>query len=258
MPVIPPAELTLERITVRLGGAALLHDASLAVRPGEFVGLLGPNGAGKSTLLRTIYRARRPDIGRVMLDGTDIWRQPARWGAQRIGAVLQDMPTDFPLTVRDVVAMGRAPHQADHAAESVTDRALITAALDLLTLSPLSGRLFATLSGGERQRVLLARALVQQPRLLVLDEPTNHLDLRHQVAFLDMVRGVGVSVIAALHDLSLAARVCDRLVLLDRGRIVADGPAEDVLTPATLRAVYGLDTLIQRHPTRGSIVVLPA
>jgi len=258
MDTILPAALHLDRIAVHIAQKPLVQDISLEVRPGEFVGLLGPNGAGKSTLLRTIYRARRPDAGRVALDGVDLWSQPARWGAQRIGAVLQDMPTDFPLTVRDVIAMGRVPHQSDHARETAHDRALIAAALDLLALQNMSPRLFATLSGGERQRVLLARALVQQPRLLVLDEPTNHLDLRHQVAFLDLVRGLGVSVIAALHDLSLAARVCDRLILLDHGRIVAEGPAEAVLTPAILRDVYGLETLVQRHPTRGTLVVLPA
>lgn len=257
MSTIIPAALRLEQVTVRVGDTALVENISLQIAPGEFVGLLGPNGAGKSTLLRTIYRVRKPDEGRVLLDDTDLWAQPSRWGAQRIGAVLQDMPADFPLTVRDVVAMGRAPHQADYASENAHDSDLINAALELLALQQMAERAFATLSGGERQRVLLARALVQQPRLLVLDEPTNHLDLRHQVAFLDMVRGFGVSVIAALHDLSLAARVCDRLILLDQGRIAAQGTAEAVLKPSILREVYGLETIVQRHPTRGSLYVLP-
>ncbi|TVR09196.1 MAG: ABC transporter ATP-binding protein [Salinarimonadaceae bacterium] len=257
MSAIPNATLGIEGLCVNARRLSLLQDASLQVAAGEFVGLIGPNGAGKSTLLRTIYRARRPDSGKVLLDGVDLWAQSARWGAQRVGAVLQDMPADFPLTLRDVVAMGRAPHQAAHAAENAHDAALIGAAIDLLSLRHLQDRLFATLSGGERQRALLARALVQQPRLLVLDEPTNHLDLRHQVEFLDLVRGIGVSVIAALHDLSLAAMVCDRLVMLDHGRVVADGPPEAVLTPARLRAVFGVATVIQRHPTRGTLVVLP-
>lgn len=258
MTVIAPARLEIERLSIRIGPRWLVDDVSLHVAPGEFLGLLGPNGAGKSTLLRTIYRARQPDKGRVSLDGTDLWAQTTRWGAQRVGAVLQDMPADFPLSVRDVIAMGRVPHQSAHAAENAHDRAQIDAALDLLDLRAFADRLFATLSGGERQRVLLGRALVQQPRLLVLDEPTNHLDLRHQVAFLTLVRRIGVSVIAALHDLTLAAMVCDRLALLDQGRLVADGPPADVLTPARIRQVYGLDTLIQRHPTRGTLVVLPA
>lgn len=258
MTLIAPARLEIERVSIRIGLRWLVDDVSLHVAPGEFLGLLGPNGAGKSTLLRTIYRARRPDTGRVSLDGTDLWAQTPRWGAQRVGAVLQDMPADFPLSVRDVIAMGRVPHQSAHAAENAHDRAQIDAALDLLDLRPFTDRLFATLSGGERQRVLLGRALVQQPRLLVLDEPTNHLDLRHQVAFLTLVRRIGVSVIAALHDLTLAAMVCDRLALMDHGRLVADGRPEDVLTPARIRQVYGLDTLIQRHPTRGTLVVLPA
>lgn len=112
MTTIPPAHLRLEGISVCAGASTLVHNVSLQVQPGEFLGLLGPNGAGKSTLLRTIYRARRPDEGRVLLDGTDLWAQSPRWGAQRVGAVLQDMPADFPLSVRDVIAMGRAPHQS--------------------------------------------------------------------------------------------------------------------------------------------------
>ncbi|MGP9791229.1 ABC transporter ATP-binding protein [Roseinatronobacter sp. NSM] len=258
MSLIPPAHLEIKGVCVRVGAQSLVHEISLDVPPGSFVGLLGPNGAGKSTLLRTIYRARCPDAGQVLLDGVDPWTRPARWGAQCVGAVLQDMPADFPLSVRDVIAMGRAPHQSAYAAENAHDRAQIDAAMALLELGPYADRLFATLSGGERQRVLLGRALVQQPRLLVLDEPTNHLDLRHQVAFLTLVRQIGVTVIAALHDLTLAAMVCDRLALMDQGRIVAEGVPDDVLTPKRIAQVYGLETVIQRHPTRGTLVILPA
>lgn len=254
---IAPAALALEHVSVRAGGRALVDAVSLAAAPGEMVGLIGPNGAGKSTLLRSIYRAQRPDAGAVRLDGTDLWAQSVRWAAQRVAAVLQDMPAEFPLTVTDVVAMGRAPHKSALAADTEEDVALIDAAIALMDLLPLRARPFAQLSGGERQRALLARALVQQPRLLVLDEPTNHLDLRHQVGFLDLVRRTGATVVAALHDLTLAAMVCDRLVLLDGGRAVAEGPPAEVLTAERIGAVYGLPVTVTRHPSRGTPLVLP-
>lgn len=257
MTAIESAGLELQSVSVAARAVPLVHAVSIMAEPGSFLGIIGPNGAGKSSLLRTVYRATRPASGRILLDGTDIWRKPARWCAQRIGAVLQDMPAEFPLTARDVLAMGRAPHQFAHAAESVHDRALIEAAIGLLDLGALVARRFSSLSGGERQRVLLARALVQQPRLLVLDEPTNHLDLHHQMAFLELVGSIGLTVIAALHDLTLAAMFCDRLVMLDRGRVVAAGTPEQVLTAARLRAVYGVDTVIRQHPVRGTVVVLP-
>lgn len=255
---LTPARLDIDNVTLRAGGKTLVKEASLSVAPGEMLGLLGPNGAGKSTLLRSVYRMSRPETGQVRVNGADIWQHSAGWVAQHVGAVLQDMPADFPLTVRDVVAMGRSAHKALLEPDTGHDMALIDAALSLMRLENLPDRPFRTLSGGERQRVLLARALVQQPRLLVLDEPTNHLDIQYQVSLLRFVREIGVTVIAALHDLNLAAMFCDRLCLMDGGRIVAVGSPDAVLTQERLSEVYGLDALIQRHPRTGTVWVLPA
>jgi iron complex transport system ATP-binding protein len=175
---------------------------------------------------------------------------------RRIGTVLQDMPTDFPLTVRDVVAMGRSAHKGLLDPDNATDRAIVDAATGLLELTDLTDRPFSLLSGGERQRVLVARALVQQPGLLVLDEPTNHLDIHHQLSLLRLIRRLGVTVLVALHDLNLAAMFCDRLCLLSAGHQVATGTPAQVLTPQTLRTVYRIQTHITPHPRTGTPLVV--
>lgn len=252
------ARLRVEGVRYFTGGRTLVDDVSLAVGPGEVVGLIGPNGSGKSSLLRTVYRVNPPAAGRVLVDGEDVWRRSARWVARRVGVVLQDMPADFPLTVRDVVAMGRSAHKRLLSGDDDHDAAVLDAALGLLGLSDLADRPFGSLSGGERQRALVARALAAQPSLLVMDEPTNHLDVRHQLDLLRLVAELGTSALVALHDLNLAAMFCDRLCLLDGGRAVAVGTPRDVLTPDRLAAVYGIDTVVHDHPRTGTplIVVL--
>jgi iron complex transport system ATP-binding protein len=249
--------LSMRDVSVSVGRKTLVSNASLDLAPGEMVGLLGPNGAGKSSLLRTIYRNNRPATGTVKVQGKDVWSQTTTWVAQRVGAVLQDAPADFPLTVRDIIAMGRSAHKGVLASDTVHDFTLIEAAIKLLELADLEHQRFQTLSGGERQRVLLARAFVQQPALLVLDEPTNHLDIRHQLSLLRFVREIGTATIAALHDLNLAAMFCDRICLMQAGQIVAIGTPEDVLTRARIEQVYGVEMDIQKHPKTGRINVLP-
>ncbi|WP_308259461.1 ABC transporter ATP-binding protein [Pseudonocardia sp. H11422] len=250
------ARLRIEGVHYLAAGRALVDDVSLTVESGEIVGLIGPNGSGKSSLLRTVYRVNRPAAGRVLVDGEDVWRRSARWVAQRVGVVLQDMPADFPLTVRDVVAMGRSAHKSLLDGDDDHDAAVLDAALGLLGLLDLAERPFASLSGGERQRVLVARAFTAQPSLLVMDEPTNHLDVRHQLDLLHLVAELGASALIALHDLNLAAMFCDRLCLLDGGRPVAVGTPREVLTPDRLAAVYGIDTVVHDHPRTGTPLVV--
>lgn len=256
--IIQPGALQMDSVSVRIGRKYLVQDVSLELRPGEMLGLLGPNGAGKSSLLRTIYRINRPSKGVVRIDGEDVWQHSSTWVARQVGAVLQDIPADFPLTVRDIIAMGRSAHKALLEPDTAHDLGLIDAAISLLHLENFQDRPFRTLSGGERQRVLLARALVQQPRILVLDEPTNHLDIHYQLSLLRFVREIGTTVIAALHDLNLASMFCDRLCLMDQGRLVAIGSTEEVLTPERIGAVYRIDAVTQRHPRTGTVWVLPA
>lgn len=226
----------------------LLRDIGLQVAAGEFVGLIGPNGSGKTSLLRCAYRASEPAAGRVLLDEEDLWQRSARWCARRIAVVLQEFPQAFGLTAADVVAMGRTPHKGLFEGDSQDDAARVSDALQRVGLQACATRDFASLSGGEKQRVLLARALVQQPGLLVLDEPTNHLDPRYQLELLGHLRSLDLSVLASFHDLNLAAAFCDRLYVIAEGRMVASGTPEQVLTPELLLQVFGVRALVDRHP----------
>lgn len=236
-PPVPPAALELESVA---WGNGILHPVSLRLGPGRVLAVLGANGAGKSTLLRLIYRYARPQSGRVLLDGADVQALPARRVAQRVAAVLQEQPTDFALTVAEIVALGRAPHRRALAGTSARDLHLVEHALERLSLLGLAHRAFGTLSGGERQRVMIARALAQEPGLIVLDEPTNHLDIRHQLEVLRLVRGLGATVVASLHDLNLVQGFADDLLVLAQGRPLAFGPVAEVLTPALISRAFGV------------------
>ncbi|MDN3293850.1 ABC transporter ATP-binding protein [Streptomyces ficellus] len=280
-------------LSVEIAGNRLVHDITLAAEEGQVVGLVGPNGSGKSTVLRCAYRALRPAAGTVLLGGEDLHAMAARAGARRLAALPQESSAEFDFTVAEVVAMGRLPHQRGpgpgggglwgkalrgaggsrgsgrsrgagsggtgsgslgHA--SLDARRICADALARVGAAHLANQGFLTLSGGERQRVLIARALAQQPRVLVLDEPTNHLDIAHQLDVLALVRDAGLTVLAALHDLNLAAGHCDVLYVIARGRIVASGAPHDVLTPQLLADVFGVRAHRVRHPETGAVHLL--
>ncbi|RST12726.1 ABC transporter ATP-binding protein [Streptomyces sp. WAC05374] len=246
------SELTVEGVTLSAGARLLVRDVSLTARPGEVVGLVGPNGSGKSSLLRAVYRVLRPDSGCVRVDGTDVRSLPVRRLARTLAAVVQDPGAGFDLTVREVVAMGRSPHKRLLDGDTAQDARLIASALASVDATGLADRLFDRLSGGERQRVLIARALAQQPALLVLDEPTNHLDVRHQLEVLGVLRRLPATVLVALHDLNLAAYYCDRLHVLRDGEVHASGPPAEVLTARLLAEVYGVAGEVAVHPRTGA------
>ncbi|MFI6682642.1 ABC transporter ATP-binding protein [Streptomyces sp. NPDC050485] len=238
-------------------GRELLSGIELTARDGETVGLVGPNGSGKTTLLRCLYGTLRPTTGRVLLDGDDLHALPVKARARRIATVPQDAHAGgIELTVREIVAMGRSPHHRFWEADTTTDRALVHEALARVGIADLAGRPFPSLSGGERQRALVARALVQQPDVIVLDEPTNHLDIRYQLEVLSLVRELGTVGLLALHDLNLAAHYCDRLVVLAGGHIVAAGEPADVLTAPLLAEVYGVNAEVSVHPATGAPIVV--
>jgi iron complex transport system ATP-binding protein len=239
-------KLIVDGVSVTLTGTEILRDVSLVVHPGELVGLIGPNGSGKSTLLRTVYRALRPRSGTVLVGDDDVWRLTARRAAQHTAAVLQDASVPFGFTVAEIVALGRNPHHRLLDRDSPHDQAVIDRSIDLAGVHDLLPRLYTTLSGGERQRVLLARALTQEPSLLVLDEPTNHLDIRARFELTQLIAATGITTLAVLHDLDLAARVCHRLVVLDHGVVHAAGSVTEVLTPSTFRTVFGVDATAHR------------
>ena len=237
--VTPHLELRGADWAPRLG-PAILHDISFGLQQGSILGVVGQSGAGKSTLLRLIYRYLRLRTGQVLQNGCDIWAMEARDAVCQIAAVLQEQVTDFALTVAKIVALGRAPHHRGLSRDGLRDAAIVADAIDQLGLGPLAQRRIGTLSSGARQRVMVARALAQEPKLLVLDEPTNHLDIRHQLEVLALIRNLCLAIIGRLHDLRLAAQVCDEIALLNVGRVVAHGPQAKALHSQTLGPVFGV------------------
>ncbi len=228
--------LDVRGVSVHLDSRPIVHEADLLVDEGEFVALVGPNGCGKSTLMRTIYRALRPSAGLISVDGDDVHRLSWRESARRTAVVAQETPAELDFTVGEVVLMGRTPYER----AAADDQRRCARALDRVGLTGAEERVYATLSGGEKQRALIARALVQETRLLLLDEPTSHLDIRHQLEILHLVRELGVATLAVLHDLNQAAAFCDRLYVMSAGRILAGGPPDRVLTPELISQVYGV------------------
>jgi len=249
--------LALRELCVDIGGRRIVSDVSLTVPDGQFVGLLGPNGSGKSTILKTLYRARRPSGGAVLLDGAPLAALRPREAALRIAVLAQEEHVEFDLSVEEMAMLGRTPHKRPFDRESEVDRAIVADALARVGCADLARRRMHQLSGGERQRVLIARALAQGADHLVLDEPTNHLDVGYQTEVLELVASLGLTVLAALHDLSLAALYCDRVHLLHGGRVVAAGPPHEVITAETVAAVYRADVLVVEHPDTGVPQLLP-
>ncbi|MCW2289154.1 iron complex transport system ATP-binding protein [Leucobacter luti] len=233
-----------ENVTVSLGGRDVVADASVSIRSGQIVGLVGPNGSGKSTLLRALYRTVAPRSGSVRVGGTDVRDMSARRAAQTVAVMLQDPTTDFDLSVEETVMLGRAPHHATFGRDTLEDLRIVEEAMMRTEITELADRMVATLSGGQRQRVMLARALAQQTPVLVLDEPSNHLDISHQHELMSTVRGLGGTVIAALHDLNLATQYCDSVVVLDDGRIVAAGPPAEVFTSTLIRRTFRVEARV--------------
>ncbi|WP_424210680.1 ABC transporter ATP-binding protein [Streptomyces sp. BI20] len=254
-----PVDLRIEGIRHTAGGRALLDDVHLSASPGETLGVVGPNGSGKTTLLRVLHGVLRPERGRVLLDGVDTRTLGARDTARRLAAVPQSADAAGELTLREVVAMGRSPHRRFWETDRPEDHARVAAALDRTDLAHLADRPFGLLSGGERQRGLVARALAQDPGLITLDEPTNHLDIRHRLDLLALVRDLPTTVLLVLHDLNLAAWVCDRVAVLHEGRIVARGTPAEVLTPELLAEVYQVRAQVTVHPVTGAphLIFLP-
>ncbi|MGW0882670.1 ABC transporter ATP-binding protein [Streptomyces sp. NPDC002671] len=247
--------IQIEDLHVAYAGRTVVAGAHLVAAEGEITGLVGPNGSGKSTLLRTVYRHLKPTAGRVLLAGTDLREMTPLQSARHVAALPQERGSDFELTVREVVAMGRTPYKRAFAGEDAADRDIVAQALTDVGMAEQAGRRFTALSGGERQRVLLARAFAQNPDILVLDEPTNHLDIRHQVDLLALLRAQRRTTLVSLHDLNAAASVCDRLHVLRDGAVVASGPPREVLTPALMAEVFGVRAAVVDHPLTGDPLI---
>jgi iron complex transport system ATP-binding protein len=249
-------------VTAGYRGVPVVQGASLSVRPGEVTALVGPNGSGKSTLLRTLARLHRPDAGQVVLgESQRIDALTARDFARAVTLLTQQRPTPSGLLVRDVVAFGRHPHRGRWRADDADGPRAIASAMEVTGITDMADRAVDELSGGELQRVWLATSLAQDTGVLLLDEPTNHLDLRYQVEVLDLMRDLaldhGVAVGVVLHDLAHAAEVADRVVLLHRGEVLADGSPHDVLTEHHLTTAYGIRVRVSVDPATGALGLRP-
>ena len=253
--------LALENIWFSYGSSAVLKGLHLKVAPGEMVGLVGPNGTGKSTLLNIASRTLKPQRGRVLLGDLDVQEMSPRQKASRVSMVPQSPAVPNGFSCLEVVLMGRNPHLGLLQWEGPRDVEIVRHAMELTGTAEFASRPIASLSGGERQRVFIARALSQEAPLLLLDEPTAHLDIGYQPAVLDLIQQVrtetGVSVLAAMHDISLAAQYCQRIAVLHQGSVYAVGTPEEVVTAEIVSQAFGAEVAISHHPVHGTPVVLP-
>jgi iron complex transport system ATP-binding protein len=255
------AILQLRGVSFAYRGAPVFEHLDLAVDEGQMAAVLGPNGSGKTTLVKLAVGHLGPASGSITLRGTSLTEIAPRERARTVAVVPQESHLAFDFTVREIVLMGRAPHQGMLGIDGEHDRAIALEAMEQTGIADLAGRRFPELSGGERQRVVIARALAQRPRLLLLDEPTAFLDLKHRLSVYALLtrlnRDLGITVVVVSHDINLAARHCARVVLLHRGAIAADGPPDDVLTVENLRSVYGVEVDVRRDPDSGRTYVFP-
>lgn len=246
-------ELNVRHLSVSFSDTRIVQDVSVRVRSKQFVGLLGPNGCGKSSLLKSIYKVIKPQQGEVFLSDMNLLKTSPKTVAKQLGVVGQFNELSFDFTVREMVMMGRTPHKGMLESDSRQDYRLVDEAMSRVNLQSYADRSYNSLSGGEKQRVILARVLAQQPQFMILDEPTNHLDIKYQLEILSLVKQLDIGILAALHDLTLAAHYCDYLYMMKKGQIVADGKPEEVLTKQLVGEVFDVDCEIYRNPVTGGL-----
>ena len=253
-----PQAISAQNLSYEIQAETLLEGVDLHADRGQLVGLIGPNGAGKSTLLRTISGILNYREGTVRLDGDDLRSLSSRDIAAGLALIPQIAPYTHGFTSMELVLMGRYPHLGRFQIEGKEDDRIARDAMRLTRTEQFADRTLDTLSGGERQRVFVSRALAQQPRVLLLDEPTSNLDVLHQLKVFDLVRQLiddGLTAVAAIHDLNMAARYCDRLVLLKGGRVLAEGSPEEVLVPETIQSAFGVRAAVYRDPMTDSLAI---
>ena len=253
--------LTIDGVDCSYGSVEILKDINFKVNSGEFLGILGPNGSGKSTLLKSISRVLKPKKGAIIIDDKNVYNMKTIELARQMAVVPQTTDVSFDFTALEVVLMGRNPHMPRFKMEGQKDLDIAKKAMEITRTWDFADRPVTELSGGERQRVIIARALTQQPKVLLLDEPTTHLDISNQLEIMDLIKKLCVTenllLVAVFHDFNLAARYCDSIILLKDGKIVGVGKAEDTLTSKNLRKVFSVDTVVKRHPITGMLYVVP-
>lgn len=253
-------KLELQNVGVAYGHNVVVKDLTFQVMPGEMVGLIGPNGSGKSTIIKAISRVISLYSGKILLDGKDVFKMPRGDLARLLGVVPQMSLLPSAFTAFEVVLMGRNPHLGLLQYEGARDLAITWRAMEMTATHTLAERKVGELSGGEIQRIVIARVLTQEPKSILLDEPTANLDIRHQVEILDLIKNLclenNLTVVVALHDLNLAAQYCDRLILINNGRVHAQGTPREVINSRNIKDVYGADGCVYTHPVNGLPAVL--
>ncbi len=253
--------LNVNGVECRYGSTKILSDINLEVKPGDFVGILGPNGSGKTTLLRSISRVLKPHGGSILIDKDEIYRLKPIDVAKKMAVVPQDNSVGFNFSVIDVVLMGRNPHLGQFQMESPKDVEIARRAMELTNTWSLANRSIQELSGGERQRVIIARALAQEPKILLLDEPMNNLDIINQLEIMDLVKGLcaknDLAVVAVIHDLNMAARYCNIVLMLKAGTVFAVGEVGKVLTSENIHCVFSVDAIVRNNFVTNSLYVIP-
>lgn len=252
-------EILTEAVKMFIGTKEILKGIDFSLHNKEFVGIIGPNGSGKSTFLKCVYRVQKPTSGEIMLNNKKLDELSYRESALKLAVVAQHNFYSFDFSVLEVVLMGRSPHKKILERDNLKDFQIARQALKTVGLENFEERNFSTLSGGEQQRVILARALTQQTECLVLDEPTNHLDIKYQLQIMDIVKSLDLTVVAAIHDLNIAAMYCDRIVAIEEGQVVGMGTPQELLTEKFIYDMYGVESKINYDTENGrmNIVYLP-
>lgn len=241
-------ELHVKDLEIMIGQEAIVKSISFQTQKQQFVGIIGANGCGKSTMLKGIYKGIKPLAGSVFLDDLDLLAVSEKKVAQKLGVVNQFNELNFDLSVFQMVLLGRTPHKKLLESDTQADIEIVMDALAKTNLTDYSERSFLSLSGGEKQRVILARTIAQQPSYMILDEPTNHLDIRYQLEILSCVKNLGIGVLAALHDLELAAHYCDYIYAMKQGKIIAEGKPEELFTAELIEEIYAVKCTIYQNP----------
>ena len=252
-------EILADAVKMAFGPKEILKGIDFALHNKEFVGIIGPNVSGKSTFLKCVYRVQKPTSGKIRFNGWDLDELSYRESALQLAVVAQHNAYSFDFSVLEVVLMGRSPHKKMLERDNLEDYRIAREALATVGLADFEERSFSTLSGGEQQRVILARALTQQTECLVLDEPTNHLDIKYQLQIMDIVKSLDLTVVAAIHDLNIAAMYCDRLIAIKNGEVYGIGTPQELLTEAFIYDMYEVDSRVRIDPETGrmNIIYLP-
>ncbi|WP_291574139.1 ABC transporter ATP-binding protein [Clostridium sp. UBA4548] len=249
-------EINTLEIEAYLGNSHILKGLNIQAKNKEFVGIIGPNGSGKSTLLKCIYRTLQPSKGIIFLDNKNIKDYSLKESAKKMAVVSQHNNYSFDFTVSEMVLMGRAPHKKFIEKDNAEDYRIMREALEKVGMIDYAKRSYSTLSGGEKQRIILARALAQKAECLILDEPTNHLDIKYQLQFMATVKELGVTVIAAIHDLNIAALYCDKIYALKAGKILSHGTPKEVLTKEVIKSLYEVEAKVIEDKETGILNVI--